>query len=67
MVSLQEGSAYSQSVLRAPHVNDPLTLLALAIDGEPLHVDHGYPCRLVAPNRPGVMQTKWITRVEVLA
>jgi DMSO/TMAO reductase YedYZ molybdopterin-dependent catalytic subunit len=67
VVSLQEGSAYSQSILRAPHVNDPLTLLALAIDGEPLHVDHGYPCRLIAPNRPGVLQTKWITRVEVLA
>ena len=67
VVSLQKGSAYSQSLLRAPHVNDPLTLLAIAIDGEPLHVDHGYPCRLIAPNRPGVLQTKWITRVEVLA
>ena len=28
VVSLQEGGAYSQSILRAPHVNDPLTLLA---------------------------------------
>ena len=66
VVSLQEGSAYSQSILRSPHVNDPLTLLALELDGAPLHVDHGYPCRLIAPNRPGVLQTKWVTRVEVL-
>ena len=25
--------------------------------------DHGYPVRLIAPNRPGVMQTKWVTKV----
>jgi hypothetical protein len=41
------------------------TLLALAIDGEPLHPDHGFPCRLIGPNRPGVQQTKWVTRLEV--
>ena len=28
--------------------------------------DHGAPCRLIAPNRPGVLQTKWIERVEVI-
>ncbi len=43
------------------------TLLALALDGEQLHPDHGFPCRLVGPNRPGVQQTKWVTRVEVSA
>ena len=67
VVSLQQGSAYAQSILRAPHVSEPLTMLALLINGEPLHVDHGFPCRLIAPNRPGVMQTKWVTRVEVIA
>lgn len=35
------------------------------IDGEPLHIDHGFPCRLIAPNRPGVLQTKWVTTLEV--
>ena len=34
--------------------------LALALHGEPLDLDHGYPARLIAPNRPGVLQTKWV-------
>ena len=29
------------------------TLVALQLNGEPLSIDHGYPCRLIAPNRPG--------------
>ena len=32
----------------------------------PLHIDHGYPARLIAPNRPGVQQTKWVARLEVV-
>jgi len=31
-----------------------------------LGLDHGFPCRLIAADRPGVMQTKWVTRLEVL-
>ena len=64
--SLQERSVYRTSHLNEQHVRDGDTLLALAINGEPLHLDHGYPCRLVAPNRPGVQQTKWVTHLEVL-
>ncbi|GIH05224.1 molybdopterin-binding protein [Rhizocola hellebori] len=64
VVSMQQG-AYSQSTLAPPHARDPLTLLALRLHGEPLHLDHGYPCRLIAPNRPGVMQTKWVQRLVV--
>jgi DMSO/TMAO reductase YedYZ molybdopterin-dependent catalytic subunit len=43
-----------------------LTLLALRVNGEVLHPDHGFPCRIIAPSRPGVLQTKWVTRLEVL-
>ncbi len=64
--SLQQRSVYRTSQLNEQHVRDGDTLLALAINGEPLHVDHGYPCRLVAPNRPGVHQTKWVTHLEVM-
>jgi DMSO/TMAO reductase YedYZ molybdopterin-dependent catalytic subunit len=64
--SLQEGGRYRRSRLNEPHVRDPDTLLALALRGEPLHLDHGYPCRLIAPNRPGVQQTKWVARLEVV-
>ncbi|MGH2839487.1 MAG: molybdopterin-dependent oxidoreductase, partial [Solirubrobacteraceae bacterium] len=64
--SLQRRGAYSQSRLNAPHVRHGDTLLALEINGEPLHIDHGFPARLIAPNRPGVQQTKWVTRLEVV-
>ncbi|HCT76288.1 MAG TPA: molybdopterin-binding protein [Micromonosporaceae bacterium] len=64
VISLQRGG-YSVSVVAPPHARDPLTLLALRLHGEALHIDHGYPCRLIAPNRPGVMQTKWVRRLIV--
>ncbi|WP_219463551.1 molybdopterin-dependent oxidoreductase [Nonomuraea rhizosphaerae] len=63
--SLERAGSYRVSEVRPPHWNDPLTLLALRINGQVLDADHGYPVRLVAPNRPGVMQTKWIGRVRV--
>ncbi|RJQ69190.1 molybdopterin-binding protein [Pseudonocardiaceae bacterium YIM PH 21723] len=63
--SLEKSGLYRASVLPAEHVGDPLTLLALRLDGEPLSPDHGYPCRIIAPSRPGVLQTKWVSTVEV--
>lgn len=63
--SLQRTGRYRSSLLLGPHLRDPLTLLALRLGGEPLHPDHGYPLRLIAPNRPGVLQTKWVGRVTV--
>ena len=41
-------------------------LLATHLNGERLSLDHGYPLRLVAPNRPEVLNTKWVTQIEVL-
>lgn len=65
--SLQERGAFRRSTLPGNFVDDDRTTLALALNGEPLAIDHGYPARLIAPNRPGVLQTKWVTRLEVLA
>ncbi len=66
VISLQEpGVAYASSSLNRSHAADPDTLLALEVNGEPLHIDHGFPVRLIGPNRPGVMQTKWVTKVVV--
>ncbi|MBO3751410.1 molybdopterin-dependent oxidoreductase [Streptosporangiaceae bacterium NEAU-GS5] len=64
--SLQTRGGYATSEVAPPHWSDPLTLLALRLNGQTLHIDHGYPCRLIAPDRPGVLQTKWVTRVVVL-
>ncbi|WP_432827817.1 molybdopterin-dependent oxidoreductase [Dactylosporangium sp. CA-092794] len=58
--SLQPDGPYRSSALDPGPARDPLTLLALRLGGEPLHLDHGYPARLIGPNRPGVLQTKWV-------
>jgi DMSO/TMAO reductase YedYZ molybdopterin-dependent catalytic subunit len=63
--SIQQHGSYLTSRLNAPHVRDGDTLMALELNGAPLHIDHGYPCRLIAPDRPGVEQTKWVGRLEV--
>jgi Oxidoreductase molybdopterin binding domain len=63
--SLQARSLYRSSLVPANVAADGDTLLALELNGEPLVLDHGYPCRLIAPNRPGVLQTKWVNRVTV--
>jgi DMSO/TMAO reductase YedYZ molybdopterin-dependent catalytic subunit len=63
--SLQPRGRYRSSELNHDHRNDLDTLLALELNGEPLHLDHGYPVRLIGPNRPGVMQTKWVERLVV--
>jgi DMSO/TMAO reductase YedYZ molybdopterin-dependent catalytic subunit len=65
VVSLQESPLYRTSALTNAVAHDRDTLLALEVDGRALHPDHGFPCRLIAPNRPGVQQTKWVTHVEV--
>jgi len=63
--SLEAGGRYRTSAVATPHLRDPSTLIALRLRGEPLAIDHGYPARLIAPNRPGVMQTKWVGRITV--
>jgi len=64
LVSLELRGNSRMSLLPATFADDPLTLLALQLDGAPLSLDHGYPCRLIAPGRPGVAQTKWLARIE---
>jgi DMSO/TMAO reductase YedYZ molybdopterin-dependent catalytic subunit len=64
--SLQRpGAAYAASEIDLDQLADPDTMLAVELNGSPLHIDHGFPVRLIGPNRPGVQQTKWVTRVVV--
>ena len=65
VVSLQEAGPFRRTILPANFAQDERSLLALDLAGEPLDLDHGYPCRLIAPNRPGVLQTKWVAALEV--
>lgn len=66
MISLEPPGPYSRTILPARHARDGQTLIALRLNGETLDLDHGYPCRLIAPSRPGVLQTKWLSRIEVV-
>ena len=65
--SLQPSGPFRASTLPGQFADDPLTLVALGLAGEELALDHGYPARLIAPDRPGVLQTKWVSRIEVLS
>lgn len=64
--SLEKGGLYRSSVVNPSHARDSLTLLALGLNGEELDADHGYPARLISPDRPGVLQTKWVRQIVVL-
>ncbi|WP_099908543.1 molybdopterin-dependent oxidoreductase [Streptomyces sp. TLI_171] len=64
ITSLETAGPYRVTEMPAAYADDPLTLLALALDGGQLTADHGFPARIIAPNRPGVLQTKWVARIE---
>jgi hypothetical protein len=63
--SLERNGIYRVSFVDHFQAHDRDTLLATHLDGQPLALDHGYPLRLIGPDRPGVNQTKWVTRVVV--
>ena len=42
------------------------SLLAYAMNGEPLPIEHGYPLRLIVPSWYAVASVKWLTGIEVI-
>lgn len=66
-VSLEQNSSYARTDVPANFAQDELTLVALHVNGDVLDLDHGYPARLIAPARPGVLQTKWLSQLEVIS
>jgi hypothetical protein len=60
-----EPEGFNRSFVEGPQVS--AALLATHLNGQRLNLDHGYPLRLIAPNRAGVLNTKWLTRIEVLS
>ena len=63
VVSLEQNWVFNQSMITGPQLER--ALLATHLNGERLNLDHGYPLRLIAPSRPGVLNTKWLARIEV--
>jgi DMSO/TMAO reductase YedYZ molybdopterin-dependent catalytic subunit len=66
LTSLEQKSSYAVTEMGPEYARDELTLIALELNGAPLDIDHGYPARAIAPGRPGVMQTKWLSSLEVI-
>lgn len=61
--SVQRSGAFRRAALRDNQVRDPRSLLALQVNGEDLSPDHGYPARIIVPAAPGVLTTKWVSRL----
>lgn len=62
--SVQQHGPYRITTMPPEYARDPLTLVALAVNGEDLDLDHGFPARIIAPARPGVLQTKWLRAIR---
>ena len=45
---------------------DRHTIIALAMDGQPLTRAHGFPARLIVPGWYGMASVKWLTEINVL-
>jgi hypothetical protein len=67
ITSLEQNSSYAVTHMQAEFARDALTLVALELNGDVLDIDHGYPARIISPARPGVLQTKWLSSLEVLS
>ncbi|WP_245631517.1 molybdopterin-dependent oxidoreductase [Curtobacterium ammoniigenes] len=67
ITSLEQHGAYRIMEMGPEYAADPTTVVALELNGEDLDIDHGYPARIMAPGRPGVLQTKWLASIEVMA
>ncbi|BDZ49568.1 molybdopterin-binding protein [Frondihabitans sucicola] len=66
ITSLEKKGGYRVTLMGSEYVHDPNTLVALHLNGERLTIDHGYPARMIAPGRPGVLQTKWLSHLEIV-
>jgi hypothetical protein len=65
LTSLEKKGGYRVTQMGPEYAFDASTLVALEVNGDTLDIDHGYPARMIAPGRPGVLQTKWLSSLEV--
>lgn len=52
--------------LTLEEVSESEVLLAYAMNGDPLPIQHGYPLRVIVPGWYGVASVKWLTEIEVI-
>jgi DMSO/TMAO reductase YedYZ molybdopterin-dependent catalytic subunit len=66
-VATREGAIPFARSLPLEVARHPDTLLAYAMNGEPLTAPHGFPARLIVPGWYGMAAVKWVTRIAALA
>lgn len=65
--SLETSDAVARmSYMRHNQILDPLSLLALRVNGADLSMDHGFPARVIVPATPGNRNTKWVYRITFM-
>jgi DMSO/TMAO reductase YedYZ molybdopterin-dependent catalytic subunit len=63
---LFKGADYFERSLPLDQAHEADLLLAYAMNGEPLPVQHGYPVRLVVPDWYAMASVKWLTEIAVI-
>jgi DMSO/TMAO reductase YedYZ molybdopterin-dependent catalytic subunit len=64
-LAISAADGFYESVSMAD-MRDPRILLVYGMNGQTLPIEHGYPLRIYIPNRYGMKQPKWITRIEAI-
>jgi DMSO/TMAO reductase YedYZ molybdopterin-dependent catalytic subunit len=65
-VDVQPESIRFERSLRLDDVRGGDVLLAYAMNGEPLPIQHGYPLRVIVPRWYAVASVKWLTEIELI-
>jgi len=65
MVEGRPGEVHFERSLPLDTARDGQAMLAYAMNGEALPLQHGYPVRLVVPSWYGVASVKWLTAIEL--
>lgn len=60
------GAGRFERSLTLDDVHQADVLLAYAMNGQPLPIQHGYPLRVIVPGWYGVAAVKWLTEIEVV-
>jgi DMSO/TMAO reductase YedYZ molybdopterin-dependent catalytic subunit len=64
-VDNKRGTIHFERSLPVDQARSADAILAYAMNGEPLPIQHGFPLRLVVPGWYGVASVKWLTEIEV--
>ena len=62
----QTGSVHFERSLTLSDASNSEILLACAMNGEPLPIQHGYPLRLMVPGWYAMTSVKWLTEIKVI-